>query len=171
MLPLNADEIAIYTAVVQKWISDRPESLNVSNRTLPLEVTSHSTALIDCACDSGISAETLLKASLSFHRLNPGGLPKEARLVDLEKQSSSVRANDPRNTMGQGKSVEGAVANAFANGLFSLSEIAFDNEHKHALLRFSFVCGSLCGSGTTVLFERVGGQWKRNDRTCGGWVS
>jgi hypothetical protein len=73
--------------------------------------------------------------------------------------------------MGQGKSVEGAVANAFANGLFFLSEIAFDREHMHALVRFSFVCGSLCGSGATTLFEKVGSQWKRTDRTCGSWVS
>jgi hypothetical protein len=171
MLPLDADEIAIYTTVVQKWMSDQPESLNVSNRTLPLEVTSHSTALIDCACDSGISAEILLKASLSFHRLNPAILPRNVRLVDPRKQGASVRANDPQNTTEQGKSVEGAVANAFANGLFSLSEIAFDSEHKHALVRFSFVCGSLCGSGETALFEKVGGQWKRTERRCGGWVS
>jgi len=170
-VPLNADEIAIYTAVVQKWVSDDPTSLNVSNRTLPLEVTADSMALISCSCDSGIPPETLLKASLSFHRLTPAILPKEVRLVDPEKQGARVRANDPQNTMGQGKSVGGAVANAFANGLFSMSEIAFDSEHKHALVRFSFVCGSLCGSGATALFEKVGGQWKRNDRTCGGWVS
>ena len=170
-LPLNADEIAIYTAVVQKWVSDDPASLNVSNRTLPLEVTSDSTALINCSCDGGIPPETLVKASLSFHRLTPAILPKEVRLVDPEKQDVSVRANDPQNTKGKGKSVEGAVANAFANGLFSLSEIAFDSEHKHALVRFTFVCGSLCGNGTTALFEKVGGQWNRTDRRCGGWVS
>lgn len=152
-------------------VSDDPASLNVANRTLPLEVAADSTALINCSCDSGIAPETLLKASLSFHRLTPGILPKMVRLIDPEKQGARVRANDPQNTMGQGKSVEDAVANGFANGLFSLSEIAFDNEHEHALVRFTFVCGSLCGSGTTALFEKIGGQWRRTDRTCGGWVS
>jgi len=157
--------------VVEKWVSGDPVSLNIANRTIPQEVTGNSTALISCACYSGIPPEALLKASVSFHRLTAGILSKNASLVDPEKQGARVRANDPQNTMGQGKTAEDAVGNGFANGLFSLSEIAFDNEHKHAIVRFSFVCGSLCGSGTTALFEKVGGEWKPIDRTCGGWVS
>jgi hypothetical protein len=169
--PLNADETEIYTTVVQEWVADPAASLNVANRTLPLDATADSAALINCACESEIAPETLLKASLSFHRLTPGVLPKQVRLVDPEKQGARVHASDPHTGVGQGKSVEEAVTNAFANGLFSVSEIAFDKEHRHALLRFSFVCGSLCGSGNTVLFERVRGRWKRTDRACGGWVS
>jgi hypothetical protein len=63
------------------------------------------------------------------------------------------------------------VEEAFANGLFTLSEIAFDTESNRALVSYSFICGSLCGSGNTWVFEKIGGEWKRVDRSCGGWVS
>jgi hypothetical protein len=82
----------------------------------------------------------------------------------------TVHDNDPRNWIGKGNSVESAVNNAFDSGLFSLSQIAFDKQHRRALVMYSFVCGSLCGSGVW-LFENVNGEWKRIEHLCGGWVS
>jgi hypothetical protein len=90
-------------------------------------------------------------------------------LVDAKKQAAIVRRNDPDNRVG--KSVHDAVRDAFATGLFSVSEIAFDKEHQHALVSYGFYCGSLCGNGATVIFEKVGDVWKKTDRMCGGWVS
>jgi len=55
--------------------------------------------------------------------------------------------------------------------LFSVSEIAFDQQHNHAAVSYSFWCGSLCGNGATVIFEKIDGQWKKTNRNCGGWVS
>jgi len=73
--------------------------------------------------------------------------------------------------MREGKSVEDAVRNAFATGLFSMSEIAFDKDHHHAVVSYSFWCGFLCGHGKTVVFEKVNGMWRNTNRNCGGWVS
>jgi hypothetical protein len=52
-----------------------------------------------------------------------------------------------------------------------MSEIAFDKEQGRALVSYSFVCGSLCGSGGVWLFEKVDGVWKKSERVCGGWIS
>jgi len=93
------------------------------------------------------------------------------RLVDASKQAIIVASNDPDRTMGKGESVEDAVNGAFATGLFSVSEIVFDSEHQHALVSYRFWCGSLCGSGATLVFEKVDGEWRSTDRMCGGWVS
>jgi hypothetical protein len=170
--PLRADEIAIYKAVIQEWLSKNPTSLNVSSRSSALKANSLSTALIDCACLAGIQLESLLSASHTYHRLTSDILPTErVRLVDPNKQATIVHANDPDSAMRHGKSASGAVEEAFANGLFTLSEIAFDTESKRALVSDSLVCGSLCGSGNTWVFEKIGGEWKRVDRSCGGWVS
>lgn len=73
--------------------------------------------------------------------------------------------------MHKGISVAEAVENGFAKGLFSLSEIAFDEERRHAVVSYGFHCGMKCGNGATLLFEKVNGKWKETDRTCGGWIS
>jgi hypothetical protein len=93
------------------------------------------------------------------------------RLVDATKQATIVRTNDPNQTIGKGKSVNDAVRDAFDSGLFSMSEAVFDKKHHHALVSYGFRCGSLCGSGATLLFEKVGSEWKKTDRMCGGWIS
>ncbi len=67
--------------------------------------------------------------------------------------------------------MEQAVDDAFATGLFSMSEIVFDAAHQKTLVTTGFVCGGLCGSGRTRLFEKVDGVWKERDLECGGWVS
>ena len=116
--------------------------------------------------------QSIANAAHSFRILTGDVLVgKNVRLVDADKQALIVRNNDPTSSLREGKSVETAVNRAFSSGLFSVSEIAFDEEHRRALVGYSFVCGSLCGHGGVWLFEKVGGAWKRSERVCGGWVS
>jgi len=113
-----------------------------------------------------------MSASRSFHRLTRDVLSaSNIRLVDANSQIRTVQKNDPRNWIGRGKSVKNAVNDAFATGLFSVSEVAFDKQHRRALVMYTFVCGSLCGSGRTWQFEKVNGVWKKTDHVCGGWIS
>jgi len=63
-----------------------------------------------------------------------------------------------------------SVKSAFDTGLFTLSEIAFDRDHRRAVLSYSFVCGRLCGNGNTLVLRKVGHNWKVLKRR-GGWVS
>ena len=92
-------------------------------------------------------------------------------LVDPKKQVKLVHSNDPSNTIRKGKSVAKAVNEAFATGLFSMSEIAFDKDHRFGVVSYHFWCGFLCGNGSTVVFEKVDGEWREADRKCGGWIS
>jgi hypothetical protein len=92
------------------------------------------------------------------------------KIVNPKMQAKIVHSNDPSSTIAKGKPVEDAVATAFTTGLFSMSEIAFDKGHRFAAVRYSFWCGSLCGHGSTLIFEKVHGEW-RKVRNCGGWVS
>jgi hypothetical protein len=170
--PLSADEVAIYRAVLQQYISRDPGSLSVSVETYPLDAESPMNQLSKGECLHGIQLENLAGFSRSFHDLTTDVLPgKNMKLVDPKRQSKVVRANDPSKTIRGGRSVDSAVEEAFATGLFSVSEIAFDKEHHYAVVSYSFWCGSLCGNGSTVVFEKVGGEWKKTDRNCGGWVS
>jgi hypothetical protein len=170
--PLTADEIAVYKAVLAHYSSKEAGMLNVSIRTFPLNPESPRNGLSKGGCLQGMELENLTSASRTFHELTPEVLPgKNMKLVDAKKQAQVVRSNDPDKTMGEGKSVENAVASAFATGLFSMSEIAFDKERRHAVVSYSFWCGSLCGNGSTLVFEKIGQEWRRTDRNCGGWIS
>lgn len=73
--------------------------------------------------------------------------------------------------MSKGKSAKEAVSDAFDTGLFSISEIAFDKEHRHAAVKYGLYCGFLCGHGKTLIFEKVGANWRKRDSNCGGWTS
>jgi len=89
------------------------------------------------------------------------------------------QANDPQKLIKKAiddhekvtdKELDKSTKKAFETGLFTLSEIVFDKQHKHAVVAYSFVCGGLCGNGNTLLLEKVGKKWKIS-KSCGGWVS
>lgn len=171
-VPLSADEIAIYEAVLQQYVGRKEaDRLNVSVRTYPFDPNSHRSG-VTADCLRGIELQNLAKVVLTFHVLTPNLLTvKNMRLVDPDKQTQVVRENDPDKTMRKGKSVSQAVNDAFSTALFSLSEIAFDKENRHAVVSYSYWCGALCGHGSTLVFEKVGNTWKKMDRHCGGWIS
>jgi hypothetical protein len=169
---LSADEIAVYRAVIKRWVGHERESLNVSSTTFPLDASSSESGLSDCACLQGVLLEDLSNPFHSFRDLTSDVLPgKSMRLVDAKRQAGIVHANDPGTAIGEGKSVKNAVNDALATGLFSMSEIAFNADHQLAVVSYAFWCGSLCGSGATLVFEKIGGEWRKTDRECGGWVS
>jgi hypothetical protein len=168
---LRADEIAIYKAVLQTFSRDKDANLNVSARTYPLDPSAPTTGFDRPECLNGVQLDNLSTVSHSYHELPTEVLPSKAmKIVDPRTQARIVHSNDPSNTIRKGKPVKDAVEAAFTTGLFSMSEIAFDKEHRSAAVRYSFWCGSLCGHGSTLVFEKVNGEW-RNARKCGGWIS
>jgi hypothetical protein len=167
--PLAADEIAIYRTVLSQYVGHDADSLNVSSKTYPLDPLNHQG---DNECLRDIQLDNLTVASRSFHELTPSVLvDKKMNLVDPDRQGKLVRENDPNKTIRNKESVDKAVSQAFENALFSLSEIAFDKEHHLAVVSYSFRCGSLCGNGATLVLEKVGDDWKKTNRNCGGWIS
>ena len=170
---LSADEVAIYQALLRHYVSDEPgPTLNVSMKTYPLDPESHMNGLRSGECLKDVHLDNLPRASSMYHELPPEVLPgKNMRLVDPNKQAKIVKRNDPGRTIAKGKAVHDAVGEAFVSGLFSMSEIAFDKEHHYAVVTYTFWCGSLCGNGSIVVFENVGGGWKDTQRHCSSWIS
>ena len=170
--PLNADEIAIYKAVLRSYTGDKDANLNVAATTYPLNPNASNTGFEQSECLNGIQLENLSPASSSYHELPADVLPsKGMRLVDPKRQARIAHSNDPSDTIRKGEPVKDAVEAAFSTGLFSMSEIAFDKEHHFAAVSYSFWCGSLCGHGRTLVFENVNGEWRNANRNCGNWIS
>ena len=166
---LTEDEIAIYKEVLQQWIKAEETSLNVSLQTYPLDPFSEAESM-SCGCLKNFDAEVLAVISHSFHKLPRRILPRRnMRLVDMDENSRSG-ASDTRSSTGTGSAPNIAIAD-IASGVFYLSEIAFDRAHRHALVSYSFWCGMLCGSGMTIVFEKIGAEWRRAKVECGGWIS
>lgn len=170
--PLSADEVAIYKAVLRHYTDHKDAALNVSQTTYPLDSGSPMSGVQGTECLKGIQLENLSTASSSFHELALEVLPgKRMRLVDPRKQTKVVHSNDPGDTIRRGQSTEDAVETAFSTALFSMSEIAFDKEHRFGVVSYRFWCGQLCGNGSTLVFEKVKGEWRNAKRNCGGWIS
>ena len=169
--PLNSDEVAIYKAVLRTYSKDKDVGLNVSANTYPLDPSASTTGFDRPECLNGVQLENPGALSHSYHVLSSDVLPSKAmKVVDPKTQAKIVRSNDPGNKIRKGKPVKDAVEAAFTTALFSMSEIAFDKEHRFAAVSYSFWCGSLCGHGSTFIFEKVNEDW-RSVRECGGWIS
>ena len=170
--PLSADEVSIYNAVLRHYGGDKDTALNVSQTTYPLDPDSPMDGLKGAECLKGIHLENIAVVPHSFHELPPDVLPgKKMKLVDPRKQTTIVRSNDPSKTIRKGKPVGDALESAYSTALFSMSEIGFDKDHRFAVVSYRFWCGSLCGNGSTLVFEKVKGEWRNANRNCGSWIS
>jgi hypothetical protein len=167
--PLTAEQLAVYRTVLHGWMENEVSVINLAVQTIPYP-TSGAFDAGDCGKD--LELEPVVPGIV--HRFRPADLPQmgsdKIGLVDLERQSREVAENDPGKTIGEGRSIEDAVRNGFAHGLVRVSEIRFDKQHKHAIVSYSFLCGSLCGNGGTVVLEKSDGTWQRKSQ-CGGWIS
>jgi hypothetical protein len=167
--PLTAEQLAVYRSLLMSWFQGEKAAINLAVETDPIPAQDDS---FDKQCLKGLSLETI--AAGHVHRIRSEDAaqlsPFEIHLVDPEAQKKEVSENDPGKAIREGRQVDDAVRNAFAHGLMTLSEIQFDKSHTHALVSFSFVCGGLCGNGSTMLLEKRGDIWI-NKAQCGGWVS
>lgn len=92
---------------------------------------------------------------------------RPVKLIDRNKH----KVDDPGKNINKGDSVEHAVTQGFKSGVLSVSEITFDRAHRFAVFKYGFYCGSRCGQGGTVVFEKEGDKWKRSKRSCFSWIS
>jgi hypothetical protein len=177
-VPLTTEQIAIYRAVLAQYVKSTEGSLNLADTTYPLG--SSGMFGVNEGCLKEIKLEPVDKSAIAVHRLDPAvALSAKMKLVNSDEQEKMIRGNDPQIIIkdaieGGGKvsdkQIEDSVKRAFETGLFSFSEIGFDKEHRSAVVEYSFVCGSLCGGGSTLALKKSGGKWKIR-RRCGGWVS
>lgn len=175
--PLTAAQLAIYRVVLKDYVKDSKKVLNVANKTEPLDL-SH--MLVDKTCTEDLKVDEHEQSVPVIHQLRDAvTLNLRAILVDPDQQGETIKKGDPQNLIkgdidGQKavteKQLDESLNEAVKNGLFSVSEIAFDAKHHHAVMTYSFWCGMLCGNGRTIVLSKVGGKWKIA-KTCGQWMS
>jgi hypothetical protein len=165
---MDPDQIAVYRAFLSSYSNGSKARLNLSKYTSAFNLAEEK----DDACLKGIQLDPAAGFDSTVHEFDDKiSLPGNIRLVDPEKQSKAVRENDPGGAIRHGKDVDSAVKAGFAAGLLTLSEVAFDKHHRYAVMSFSFVCGGLCGHGSTLIFEKKNGEWKESKRQCSVWMS
>jgi hypothetical protein len=167
--PMSSDQIEVYRAFLSSYTNgNKSPHLNLAKRTSALDLTDEK----EGACLKGIDLDGAAHPESVVHEFDPkASLRENITVVDTDEQGRVIRKNDPSQTMRQGAPVNQAVDRAFAAGLLTLSEVAFDKTRQYAVMKFSFVCGGLCGHGSTVVFQKRRGQWKELNRDCGGWIS
>jgi len=168
---LSDEQMAVYRAVLNDYMKDSSGgTLNLSNKTYPLE--------LDKGCVEGFKMEQADNSVPTVHAFTTALAPNIV-LVDPDKQKSKVKQNDPQNLVKKAiderepvtdEQLSKSLELAFSTGLFSLSEIAFDKGHRHAIVSYSFVCGGLCGHGNDLVLEKTGNRWKVK-KTCSSWIS
>jgi len=169
---LTGEEVSIYRTVLTDYLKGSDGTLNVSALTEPLDQSDD--------CVKQMRLDNLTAPAVAVHRLEqPLVSGTKITLVDPMRQRSAVKENDPQNLMKKAidehervtdEQLDQSVKQAFRTGLFTLSEIAFDKEHRRAVVSYGFVCGMLCGHGNTLVLKKIGQNWKIAKR-CGGWVS
>jgi hypothetical protein len=176
--PLTTEQIAVYRAVLENYVKDSPGSLNLAVRTEHLE---QSEPFFDKVCVRELELESAANGIPVIYMLTAAVAPSSAKivLVDPARQQMKVNKNDPQKVVNKAieghekvtkKELDASVERAFSTGLFTLSEVVFDKQHRHAVVAFSFVCGGLCGHGSTLILTKVGQNWKVS-KPCGGWIS
>jgi hypothetical protein len=163
--PLTAEELELYGIFLDSFVGKGEGAVNFSERTFPL-------AFVDSdnegSCIEGIKLKSSPEAGQTIHVFEASIADGHAiHLVDPSKH----KLKDPGKAIKRGDSVGDAVVAGFQAGLLSVSEIAFDEAHHFAAFKFSFICGSLCGRGGTLVFEKIDGRWKQSNRACPSWIA
>lgn len=170
---LTTEQIAVYRAVLKDCLKGSDGVLNLADTTEPLGQS-------DRECLKGNEREGTRDPAPVIHRLVPSLVVNtKIVLVDSERQQRAVKENDPQNLIKKGiddhekiteEQLDQSVKQAFRSGLFTLSEIVFDKDHRRAVVAYSFVCGMLCGRGNTLVLKKIGKHWRVTER-CSGWIS
>jgi hypothetical protein len=159
--PVGANSLAIYRDFLKSYNNGSGSALNISELTVPFQPNDSDRK----GCLREFQASDF--GSNIVHRFSADAFPPPSRLVDSQKQ----KVLNPGTAIKQGQPVEDAVKQGFASGVFTFSEIVFDSSHTHAALLFSFYCGSLCGNGGTLIYEKNDGAWKQTKSRCSQWIS
>ena len=174
---LTPDQVAVYRAVLRDYTKGSDGALNLANRTEPVD---ESRPMFDEACFKEIEVGMPKPLATVSHTIE-ASLVVNTRivLIDPDRQQKLIDKNDPQNLIKKAvdehekvtdEQVDQSVKHAFEVGMFTLSEIVFDKQHRRAVVAYSFVCGMLCGNGNTLILTKSGRDWKVTKR-CGGWVS
>jgi hypothetical protein len=163
----KSDVAVIYGKFLSNWNGGASHKLNVS-KSADVAARQDTKQYTDCANALGKHAPQWVKANpISNLGSVIGNLPY-VHFVDPKHW----QAVDPGTLIAKGESVSSAVSVGMAHSLITVSAITFNKSHTLAMFQFSSVCGSLCGTGGVVVFEKTPKGWvQQKARQCAGWVS
>jgi hypothetical protein len=172
---LTKEQVAVYRAVLQDFLGDSKDMLNLANTTEPL---GQPAGPLGRGCPKTSSPQVPDAPVPIVHRLDPAvTLNLKVDLVDPERLKEKIKTGAPAILMKRvidgrenvpEKEIDDATERAVRNGLFTLSEVVFNKEHSRALVSYDFVCGELCGHASVFLLKKVGEKWKVH-KTCQEW--
>jgi hypothetical protein len=159
-VPLTKDQLSIYETFLHNWQEGSKSPLNVANTT-----------------DSFIPEADELQGCMK-------DFPRKSRAIETHQfpddlANEQIRLLNPAeykvpamsDLMNQKRNLDDTVETMVNAGLMSLSEIIFSQDHRLAALQYSFQCGSRCGTGGTLIYEKRSGLWKKSRRRCSFWQS
>ena len=163
-IPLSQDEIAIYETVLASWSSGNSDRQLVDYR-LDTPPVASDPALLNCTKGVRFSGDTQR-------------VQDQKSLIDVHFKGAAIELtdgskwnpDDPGAAIANGKSIKAAVSEGIGHSLISFSQTTFSHDGKDALVSFSMICGSLCGSGSTIHLRKAGTQWHVVNR-CREWIS
>jgi len=156
------DQSEIYKIFLTQWVGTEQKPMNVS-RTAETPSPADMKDFAECAAP-GTRWATPAPATDITGQINQ--LPYVRPTAP-----ETWKPQDPQSLMAHGQSVGSAVDSGFSHGLMTLSAVVFDTTHHTAALKYSFVCGGLCGNGGTVIFIKTSHGWARSKKECGTWIS
>lgn len=157
---VSPEERQVYEAVLKSWLGAEGGKQLINERLGPPPAMTD----LDASCLAGArfgktpAGPRKTLAGVTFER---AGL----QLIDGDRW----KPRDPEDRLSSGN-VDALVKEAFAHSLITLSQIAFSQDGRDALVDFGMVCGRLCGNGSTLRMHKSAGGWTVL-RRCGGWIS
>jgi len=94
----------------------------------------------------------LQKTKSSYLFLEKFALKAPYRLVSKRPRSFDDLKHPPKS--------DKEIADRISSGMFILSPVGFDSGHTHAIVRKTYLCGSLCGWGSYHFLVKSAGGWE-----------
>jgi len=148
---LSEDQRQVYQSFLESQTKQGTIPLRLAFRTTPLSLSEY---MADCLKD--LHLQNLTGAHQTIHVIGPE-VAKQSKVTLVDPRHHKI--SDPQKAIEHGTNVGEAVANGFEAGIWNVSEIAFDSGHQHAIFRYIFYCGSLCGHGGTAVYEKTSNGW------------
>ena len=156
------DQSEIYKTFLTQWIGTEQKPINVS-RTAETPSAADMKDFTECAASSTRWATPAPANDIT------GQISQLSYVRPTDPKT--WKPQDPQNLIAHGQSIGSSVDSGFSHGLMTLSAVVFDTTHHTAALKYSFVCGGLCGNGGTVIFIKTSHGWARSKKACGTWIS
>jgi hypothetical protein len=153
---LTDEQLNVYRGFLDKF--NALHIKNLSKITVPLDFNGFPEGR---PCLSGIELENPSDALRTAHVFGPEITSgREFNLVDPLEQTKLLKQRDAASA---NQAKQAAPSENDINFLV-FSEVAFDTKHRFAVVKYLLVCGEHCGSGATLVMERIDGRWTTGSR-------